>query len=790
MAITGLSRPWRAPGTSLAAAALCAATPCYARSAAIDIPAGTLDRALLALSSQSGVDIVSTEGGLKSRFVMRLRGRMTVSEALRRLLDGSGYHAQAMAAGYRIVAGSDARPAPRPPAPKPPRPPAPAAPADDVVVTASKQHVGLRRYPGSLMIIDANALHGLTGQPGDSDAIARALPVVEATQLGPGRNKLFVRGIADSSFNGATQSTASVYFGDVQLSYSGADPDIKLVDVSRLEILEGPQGTLYGAGSIGGIVRITPNPVDLTKVGGAIGLGGVATLHGTPGYDASAVLNLPIVKNVAGVRLVGYRMRDGGYIDDTKRGLTDINSTDTSGVRAEGRFDAGGGWSVEGGVLWQSIDTPDTQYAAVTGNRLTRASTIAQPFASEMLLGRVIVNKTWGSGLELSLATGLATYDLVEDFDATLPGGPPQRYDNQVGNWLLTHEARLSRSTANGSSWVLGLALLYDKNEQNRQVGPLDGSGEIVGVTNVAKSASAFGEITLPIGHRLRATMGLRGTIGRNEATPTFRTRSPFFPGRQTMRVDPTIAVNYRLSDNLSTYARFQTGYRTGGLAVSRLAGRTAEFNRDEIVMGELGFRLGTPGAGRIALGGAVAYAHWKNIQADLFDRQGRPFTINLGDARLLSVEGNVDWQPVRGLRAQLSALYTANEVSGPLADTSVRNNRRLAQVPSIAGSGSLSYAWAAGPGNGFEIASSVDFVGRAVLGTGDYLDVSHPAYAIVGAHVRWTRGPFVTTLAADNLLDSRADRFPFGNPFALGQRTQITPLRPLTVRLGTSFGF
>jgi outer membrane receptor protein involved in Fe transport len=256
------------------------------------------------------------------------------------------------------------------------------------------------------------------------------------------------------------------------------------------------------------------------------------------------------------------------------------------------------------------------------------------------------------------------------------------------------------------------------------------------------------------------------------------------------MRVDPTIAVNYRISDELTTYARFQTGYRTGGLAVARTVGRVAEFDRDEIVMGEVGFRLGRPGVRRISVDGAVAYAHWKNIQADLFDRRGQPFTINLGDARILSIEGNVDWQPLPGLRAKLSALYASNEVTGPLADTSVRNNRRLAQVPSIAGSGSLAYGWTAGRRSGFEIGSSVDFVGRAVLGTGDYLDVSHPAYGILGAHLRWSRGPLVTTLAADNLLDSRADRFPFGNPFALGQRTQTTPVRPMTVRLGTSFSW
>ena len=75
--------------------------------------------------------------------------------------------------------------------------------------------------------------------------------------------------VADSSFAGAAQSTASIYFGDVQLGYSGADPSIRLYDMQSVEVMEGPQGTLYGTGSIGGVIRLTPKAVDLTRFGGS-----------------------------------------------------------------------------------------------------------------------------------------------------------------------------------------------------------------------------------------------------------------------------------------------------------------------------------------------------------------------------------------------------------------------------------------------------------------------------------------------------------------------------------------
>src|SRR3546814_5101990 len=88
------------------------------------------------------------------------------------------------------------------------------------------------------------------------DSILSRTASVSSTHLGPGRNKLFIRGIADSSFTGPTQSTVGQYFGDIRLSYNAPDPDLRLYDIDNVEILEGPQGTLYGAGSLGGIIPV------------------------------------------------------------------------------------------------------------------------------------------------------------------------------------------------------------------------------------------------------------------------------------------------------------------------------------------------------------------------------------------------------------------------------------------------------------------------------------------------------------------------------------------------------
>jgi outer membrane receptor protein involved in Fe transport len=264
----------------------------------------------------------------------------------------------------------------------------------------------------------------------------------------------------------------------------------------------------------------------------------------------------------------------------------------------------------------------------------------------------------------------------------------------------------------------------------------------------------------------------------------------PIYTGQETKRIDPTVALTYRINDGLSVYARFQTGYRTGGLAVARGVGRVAAFAGDDIIMGEVGFRMIHQTQHPLTLSGALAYARWNNIQADLFSRLGQPFTTNLGDARILTLEGNAHWEPITGFGLQAAVLYANSSVDGPIANTSVRNNRRLAQVPSVAANVGVDYSWKLHGKDRMQIAATADYFGQAVLGTGDYLDIRHPRYAVLSSSISWTHHKLTTTLSADNLLNIKADRFSLGNPLMLASRNQLTPLRPRTIRLGATIAW
>lgn len=666
------------------------------------------------------------------------------------------------------------------------------APAD-IVVTASKQRVPLLRYPGSLTIVPGTGRRSNAGFADVSD-LAGQLPILQSTQLGPGRNKVFIRGIADSSFNGTTQSTASVYLDDVQLNASGPDPALRLYDMQSIEVLEGPQGTLYGAGAIGGVLRLTSNAPVLDGVASGMTGGVTLTQGGAPGGDLAGMINLPLVAGQAGVRAVAYAARDGGYIDDARRRLRNVNRVDTLGGRLALRADPGHGWRMDVGAAAQRIAVADGQYTRRGAPDLTRRSDAAQPFRGRFLFGRVTLSKDWDNGVRLVSATGVADYHAADTFDATQAAGPairgPVLYQVDNDKLLVSQEVRLSQSLAGGRSWLAGISLLSDRSILSRAFRAAEAAIDVVGVSNVTRSASAFAEATTPLVHDLSLTLGGRATTARVDGEPSATNRpGAFIKGRSTQRFDPTVALSYRLGGGIAAFARYQTGFRTGGLAVAQGVGRVANYRPDSIQFGEIGIRRLRSGATGLGFAVSASAAGWNGIQADLLNRRGQPYTTNLGDARIQTVEATLDWVPAERWSIEGAMLWTHNIVYGPIADLSKLNNRRLPDTPPFAGHATVTYSWPERPVTP-RIAASLDYVGRSVLGTGDLLDVSQGNYATIAvtAGVRWRN--LDLTIGLENLTDATVNRFAFGNPFDLPQRDQLTPLRPRNVRIGVSAGW
>ena len=759
------------------------------------IPATTIDDAITRIGAAGRVDVVSTERGLRGLRSRPVTGRLTASEALDAMLQGSGYRAVAIGdRGFRVVRAPVVRRDQLRAVPAKASSTV-AAPVDDVIVMASKRRVPLLRYPGSLTTIVTAS--GAVAEPArDLSRAARVTPVLQTTEYGPGRNKIFIRGIADSSFNGATQSTASVYLGDVQLGYSGADASLRLYDMASVEVMEGPQGTLYGSGSIGGIVRLDPAPPLLDRVAGEVSAGVTLTRDGAPGGDVGAVLNLPFVNDAAAARAVAYRTRDGGYLDDlgSRPGVAsrrDVNAIDTVGGRLAVRVAPGGGWRGDLTAVYQRIDAADAQYAERGVGPLARRTAFAQPFDNELAIGSAALAKDWDSGLQLLAVAGLASTHGHDTFDATparltSAGAPAAIYLTAEAKRLLTAEIRLSRSLASGRSWIVGVSGLSAQDAQNRALGAVAMPAEIIGVTNLTRSASLFAEVTEPITPALLVTLGGRVTFARTDGEPSFRPRvGDSVQGRLTRRFDPTLAFAWRLAPTLTAFGRAQTGYRTGGLAVARGVGRVADFQSDSIRMGELGLRWLRRGETGLSATSAVSIARWTSIQADVINRRGLPYTDNIGDARIEAFEGTLDWVPVRGVSAVVNFLQTHNRTRGDVAASSTPAHRRLPETPPFALSGELGYGWRTGAGDHLRVAGTIVRVGRSVLGTGELLDLDQGRYTAIGGSVRWQKGRYELSLIGENLSNSHGNLFAQGNPFDIASRTLTTPLRPANVRLG-----
>jgi iron complex outermembrane receptor protein len=785
--------------SAILATTLClAAVPAAAQEAqSFNISSGRLSDALIALGQQGGITIGASDPGLVLVRSRPVRGHMPVREALRRLLAGTGYDFRFVAQGtVRIVRRTAPAPAvstPRPrPTPVPPPPPLP-VPQPDIIVTASKQGVALDRFGGTVHVIDlSEAQAGRFGARG-SEAVLERLPMLASTSLGPGRNKIYIRGVADSSFNGPSQSIVGQSLGDVRLTFNAPDPDLALYDMERVELLEGPQGTLYGTGALGGILRLVPNPPDFREASASLSAGLLDTRHGNGGGDLSGIVNLPILPGRLAFRAVGYGSIDGGYVDDAGRGLRDVNRIEIYGGRATLLLDAGDGWRFELGGVAQYITGRDGQYAMRGLPPLTRSTILAQPFDNDYQLGQFTLRKHW-SGVELVSATGVVRHALETSFDATgFPGtAGPQLFTEDVGITLVSNETRLSQPNARGEGWVVGWSLLHDISRLRRRLGPPGATLPITGVRNEVSEAALFGQYSLRFTDRLVGTIGGRLTWSRSIGMPLDAPDGGEEPSRTDVRLSPTAGLTWRPGGGILLYGRFQQGFRAGGLAVSASDAATSvqRFESDSLTSYEAGIRVGQPGRDRVSLNASVSYARWADIQADLIDPRGLPFTTNLGDGRILGFEVETTWRASPSLSFDISAFLNSSALSSPDPAFAAADERDLPNIAGAGGRAAAHFRTALSPSVMLQLDSAARYVGHSQLGIGPPIDIRQGGFVEAQFGARFDFGRFGLSLDVDNLTDARGNRFSFGNPFTVGDRMQTTPLRPRTVRIGFDADF
>jgi iron complex outermembrane recepter protein len=229
--------------------------------------------------------------------------------------------------------------------------PANAGNLDEIVVTASKRAEPLREVADSVTAFSAEGLQSIGAQSLE-DYIGRA-PGVQYQASNPGISNVTIRGVGTATvFPDQGQATTGIYLNDIPLTDPGfavSVPDVDVFDMQRVEVLRGPQGTLFGAATLGGAVNYIINPVNLEKFDAHAQLGTSKTVNSNdPGYTAKVAVNVPLIDDVFGVRVTAIKRYDTGYLDNIGTGQNDSNYRKIEDFR----FNA----------LWKISDTSDLSF--------------------------------------------------------------------------------------------------------------------------------------------------------------------------------------------------------------------------------------------------------------------------------------------------------------------------------------------------------------------------------------------------------------------------------------------
>jgi iron complex outermembrane receptor protein len=282
---------------------------------AADIPAEPLAQALEAFARQTGLQLVYVSGVVRDQRSHAVSAGLGANEALTRVLEGTGLKFEYLTSrSIRILAAVVG----------PPREATTNTPSGDelqeIMVTANRREENPQNVPMTIQVLTGATLAKLNTRTFDD--FAKYLPAVTAHGVGPGQNNIYVRGLgtAVSGTQGAgfggTFPNVAVYLDEQSTQLPNRNLDIYAADLERIEILEGPQGTLFGAGAQAGVVRYITNKPKLNVTEAMVNAGYATTAHGAESSDLDATLNIPLIADTLAVRGVIYNEKRGGYINN------------------------------------------------------------------------------------------------------------------------------------------------------------------------------------------------------------------------------------------------------------------------------------------------------------------------------------------------------------------------------------------------------------------------------------------------------------------------------------------
>jgi outer membrane receptor protein involved in Fe transport len=663
-----------------------------------------------------------------------------------------------LAAGSALAAGSD---------------------LEEIVVTAQKQEQKLSETPLSVTAVSSGTLEALAAT--QFRDFANTVPGLSFTTSGVGDTQVNLRGITSGT---NVSPTVGIYVDEVP--YGSSTPfaggaqlalDVGLFDLSRVEVLRGPQGTLYGASTMGGLLKYVTVVPDLKDVGGSARAGIAMTDEGGTSYDVAGAVNMPFVPDKAAARVSGFYSRDGGYVDNLGTDDDDANQSDVYGGRADVLLQPTDKLSLRLSAFRQDIsrDGPisvdyDLATEKPTAGDLDQASVLPEPFDQDFSL----LSATAVYDFDSAALTSVTSYQSLSNdsfLDATYVFGPGTGVSYGIGTDKFTQELRLA-GTGPTIDWLVGAFYTHENSNQfqDLEVWSTGGSQPDVVLLTIKlpsfyEEIAGFGTLTWHVTEKLDLAGGLRyshNSQGQEQVTSgPLAGLVPSIPEQESSEDVTTYLANlrYLANDHLMAYLRLATGYRPGGpnvvLYVDGQPLAPPTFDSDELQSYEGGIKVSSADR-RFGADAAVYLINWDDMQVSAA-RNGFGVIANAESARSMGAELTLTAIPVPELTMVGAFAYIDAKLTDDAPDLGGKDGDRLPNTPDFTAAISADYAFSLN-----EHASSVGAVLRYVsdrvsgFDQNPYPNWDLPSYTTFDLRGSVAFGPANVRLYVRNLFDER----------------------------------
>lgn len=597
----------------------------------------------------------------------------------------------------------------------------------EVVVTALKRSTSIQKTPLAISAIDAQSLstQGIT----DSTQLSRVAPDLVITQGSNGTDRLTIRNIYATG-----EPTVGLYYDETPVTGSvgvssdagGSTPDIQLFDVQRVEVLRGPQGTLYGAGSMAGTVRLIFNKPNLHAFSGSTTDQVDSMDHGGVGFNTEGEANIPLVDGLLGARVVGFYGHQGGWLDNTTLGLDHFNDSNSRGGRLLLRAQPTSTLTLDGLAVIQSMQGYSSAWNYQTyvngGPKFDQMLQTRTPVSDKLELYSGTLN--WDLGF--ATLTGVGSYsdrNLSYNFDYSpyftgaaasatpktsgclvyagiAPGGscsvaqlagykalansmaPVTAHQPQY-----THESTEEVRLANDEhrlKWTVGVFHSYRTNFVDSELDLTDPAGFPLVPTNttyqrtvldVLEQYAGFGEATFDVTDKLSLTAGLRyfdykktdtGIVQKGNVVVGNSIQPPITASSSQSGLVRKFNVSYQFTPDVMAYAAASQGFRPGGVNESiGLPAALGPYKSDSLWDYETGIKSEWLRHTLIA-NADVFQIDWSNLQVSATANNGAfGFITNAGNVKVRGVELETTMLPITGLTLNLSGSFTKAVLQG-----------------------------------------------------------------------------------------------------------------------------